>query len=223
MKRTPSVLVTCLLLVSLMLPATAFAGKGNGRVSGGRGHQRQAASAAAPHGPSARHGKSAKTNGEAKHRPDRATTKAQKSGIGHKGAGSLESTSAIWAGHKGGRPGKPSDEASGTGSAEVSRTVGPGIANAFARITANLEKSLAKIAAGKKSQLPPGLVGVWMKFAAWLGVDQSLMPGYVPPAGSTDDSGSVTSTITPEPTGTVEPTATIEPTSSVDASAAVQL
>lgn len=89
-----------------------------------------------------------------------------------------------------------------------------GIPNAFDHVTRNLERSLAKIAAGTKKQLPPGLVRVWLKFAGWLGVDPTLQPGYVaPPAEPTS---TVEPTSTPEPTSTVEPTGTPEPTPTVE-------
>lgn len=84
-------------------------------------------------------------------------------------------------------------------STEATSTPGAGIGNAFTRITSNIEKALAKIEAGTKTQVPPGLIRVWLKFAGWLGIDASTMPGAesVPP--------------TDEPTGTVEPTPTVEP------------
>lgn len=105
------------------------------------------------------------------------------------------------------------DSASVDASGSVEAT--PSVSNAFTRITTNLEKSLAKIAAGKKTQLPPGLVRVWMKFASWLGVDPTTMPGTIsvtpdPPTGET--------TQTAEPTGTVTPDLSQPPTPTVDGS-----
>lgn len=86
---------------------------------------------------------------------------------------------------------------------------GRGIETAFARITANLEKSLARIADGKGNQVPPGLQRVWLKFASWLGAHPSTMPGA--------DVGSPEApTSPPEPTSTVEPTMTVEPSATVD-------
>jgi hypothetical protein len=87
---------------------------------------------------------------------------------------------------------------------EATSAPGAGVNNAFTRITANIEKALAKIEAGTKMQVPPGLMRVWLKFAGWLGVDPTTMPGtpVIPP--------------TEEPTGTVEPTATVEPTGTVE-------
>ncbi len=82
--------------------------------------------------------------------------------------------------------------------------------NAFSHITRNIEKSLAKIAAGTKKQVPPGLLRVWLKFAGWLGVDPSTMPGATNTPDSDEPTGTVEPTSTVEPTGTVEPTSTIE-------------
>jgi hypothetical protein len=78
-------------------------------------------------------------------------------------------------------------------SVDGTRCVGSGVNTAFSRITANLEKSAAKVAAGRKKQLPPGLVRVWLNFAAWLGVDPSTIP-RVP---------------TTETSPTIEPTPTV--------------
>lgn len=96
---------------------------------------------------------------------------------------------------------------------ESSETVSAGRTKSFERITTNLEKALLKIEAGKKSQLPPGLVNVWLKFAAWLNIDPATMPGAtVVPSDDPSD----------EPTDTVEPTATVEPPSTVLPAPAVE-
>lgn len=87
------------------------------------------------------------------------------------------------------------------------------VAGAMVRITSNLERALSKVAEGTKKQLPPGLVRVWQKFAAWLGIDPTTQPGYVAPV---DDSSPTT-----DATGTVEPTSTVEPTPTVDPTATV--
>ena len=97
---------------------------------------------------------------------------------------------------------EPTRSADPTRSIDATRSVGPGVNNAFARITRNLERSLAKMADGSKKQLPPGLVRTWLKFAAWLDVDASTIPGSPGPIP--------TSTV--EPTGTPTPTSTVEPT-----------
>ena len=109
---------------------------------------------------------------------------------------------------------RPADADEATGSSEPARSVegtrqvGPGVSRAFSRITANLEKSLAKVADGRKKQLPPGLLRVWLKFAGWLGVDPSTIPALPRPIPT----AAVQPTSTVEPTATVQPTTTVEPT-----------
>jgi len=67
---------------------------------------------------------------------------------------------------------------------------------------------MAKVAAGTKKQIPPGLMKVWLKFAAWLGVTDAPPWESVTPEEPT---GTVEPTMTVEPTGTVEPTETVVP------------
>lgn len=99
---------------------------------------------------------------------------------------------------------EPSASADVTPSVAASSSVDttPAVSNAFGRITANIEKSLAKIADGRKTRVPPGLIRVWLKFAGWLGVDPTTMPA--PQSGSPADPTGVP-TSTAEPTGTVTP------------------
>ncbi len=68
-----------------------------------------------------------------------------------------------------------------------------GIENALSRIQRNLERMSAKMAEGKRTSLPSGLLAVAAKFISWLS-------GGAP-------SG--------EPSGTVEPTSTVEPTTTL--------
>ncbi len=102
---------------------------------------------------------------------------------------------------KSARTAPASVDASATTPTEVR---GQGVANAMVHITANIEKALAKIAAGTKTQVPPGLMRVWLKFAGWLGIDPATMPGSPAPG-----SGDSTSTIVP--TSTILPTFTVDP------------
>lgn len=103
---------------------------------------------------------------------------------------------------KGGAPEESPEAPDTEASVESTGGVGAGIANALSNITRNIEKALAGIADGTRKQVPPGLIRVWQKFAGWLGIDLTTMPGAQPPAGG-------------ETTGTVEPTSTVEPTGTI--------
>ncbi|TDB38181.1 MAG: hypothetical protein D9V44_09115 [Actinobacteria bacterium] len=174
MKRSIIAVLTIALIAALAFPALAFAGKGNDKPTGNR--KTTAASA--------------ESKGKAKGVAKREATPEQRK--------ANQKTRGVKQG------------ADGTGDAKLPESdvatdaPGPGVTNAFTRITANIEKALAKIEAGTKLQVPPGLLRVWLKFAGWLGVDPSTMPGtpVIPPAE--------------EPTSTVEPTATVEPTGTVE-------
>jgi hypothetical protein len=85
-----------------------------------------------------------------------------------------------------------------------------GIANALSRIMANIERAEARVAAGEKSQVPPGLLKVLSKFLGWLGIDGELEPGSGEP--EMPDNGSDEETSTPLPdNGSEEDTTTITP------------
>lgn len=99
--------------------------------------------------------------------------------------------------------GLPGDGSSDTTpSADTTPVVGPekltGIANALSRIQRNIERAEAKVAAGQKEQVPPGLLRVLEKFMAWLG----LAPvDPVPPVDPVD----------PTPDPSEEPTPPVTP------------
>jgi hypothetical protein len=84
-----------------------------------------------------------------------------------------------------------------------------GIANALSRIMANIERAEARVAAGEKSAVPPGLLKVLAKFMGWLGID--VEPD--PEPGMTDPTeGSEEETGTPVPgEGSEEETGTLLP------------
>jgi hypothetical protein len=92
-----------------------------------------------------------------------------------------------------------------------------GIANALSRIMANIERAEARVAAGQKSQVPPGLLKVMAKFLGWLGIEadpelDSEEPGMDDPGLTDPGEGSDEETSTPIPDeGSEEDTVTIEP------------
>lgn len=192
MKRGISVLIMVALVATLAVPVAAFA-KGPEKAKGYE-------------------------SAVAKGKPDHSQKAADKDARKAEKAAAKEERKAEKAASKAARGMEASEIESGSvdasGSTVASVTAGPGVSNAFTRITANLEKSLAKIAAGKKRQLPPGLVRVWLKFASWLGVDPSTMPGN-DVGVSEEPTSTIEPTSTVEPTGTVVPTSTIEPTDTV--------
>jgi len=73
----------------------------------------------------------------------------------------------------------------------------PAVGTAFSHITTNLERSVAKVVDGRKKQLPPGLVRVWLKFAAWLGVDQTTIPQVPKQTPSTETSPTPEASVAP--------------------------
>lgn len=186
MKKLLTILLATALIGALAAPSVALA-------KGGNSHGRNTSS----------HGKKFAAQASAETTP---VTKAERKAA--KTAARIQRKAAKVAAKTARKAARPSVE--GSESVEptesVESSVGAGIPNAFARITSNLEKSLAKIAAGKKAQLPPGLVSVWQKFAGWLGIDLTTQPGFT---------GSTTPTATPVPTSTVEPSATVAPTGTI--------
>ncbi len=185
MKRSLYFILAVVLITALMSPTLAFAGKGN---AGGTDKAAKATSASDASEKAVKQdkteAKAAKSDAKAERKGDKAP---QQRGEGAE-----------------------SEDATPHASVEATR-VAPGKLNAFARITANLEKSVAKIADGTKTQLPPGLVRVWLKFAGWLGIDPSTMPGTPSSPPTEEPTSTVEPTATVEPTGTVEPTPTVEP------------
>jgi len=91
-----------------------------------------------------------------------------------------------------------------------------GIANALSRILASIERAEARVAEGKKSAVPPGLLKVLAKFMGWLGIEPEPEPGSDPvgedPAieEPTEGSEEETGTLLPE-TGSEEDTDTVAP------------
>ncbi len=108
------------------------------------------------------------------------------------------------AGVPGGEPAEEpvADEAEGEG----------GIAGALSRIQANIAKAEAKVLAGTKKQVPPGLLRVLAKFMGWLGIVPEEPPaddGAVPDDGLPGE-------LPTEPDGSELPTGTVDPDQPVD-------
>ncbi len=226
MKRSLHAALALLLLFSLAIPAAAFAQKGGNHGGGQVSHAPKTHSA----GNSAVHGR-----GASKHQASATTAShSPKARSVHGAKGAAKAAAAKTHGPKRAvvtasaaaqAPAAAPTSASGTETAPLegttaestpaSPTAHPGISNAFSHITANLDRMLAMVASGHKKQLPPGLVSVWLKFASWLGVDPSQLPGTPPavtPGGSTDTSGSVGPGGSTDTSGSVAPSGTPDPT-----------
>lgn len=209
LKRSVLMVACVALTVALLMPAIALAGNGKGPGSA-PGKLKQAAGAAKADAAKG------KAPGKAKG-PDtdaagsKAETKAAKSAakaaskeakaaqkqLKRIGAGSVETTGSD----------EPTGSTEPTESAEPTGAPRPGakgLANALGRIQANIAKAEAKIAAGTKKQIPPGLLKALAKFMGWLGIvpDDPGLPddsASDPPADPGD--GSENETLTPIPSG----------------------
>ena len=169
MRRPIAALLVVTMIAALVVPAVAFANNGRGNSeSNSRGsrdksavltHVADKAAARASHKAAQKAAKVArKAAATARSAESRAAWATRKSAA-------VAARTARKAAREASRSVEP------TGSLETTRAVGPGVSNAFARITANMEKSIAKMAAGTKKQMPAGLIRVWLKFAGWLGVE----------------------------------------------------
>lgn len=174
MNRTLISLVCVLLVALLVLPAVAYATPGNGKGNG------------------------------------KAASGIEESGVAQ-GKGKAKGKDKSWKGghaleEEAGDPGgteEPEDGEEPEPSAEDESGPLSGIANALSRIQANIAKAEAKVEAGTKRQVPPGLLKVMAKFMAWLGIapeepDVPEDPAPEEPDEPGDDDSEV-------PTGTVEP------------------
>ncbi len=175
MRRFWSISITVLLGIALVIPSSAFAAPGGGEERGKGAKERQASDTDKGRDES-------KDARKAERKAVRAEAKETRRAENSDRKSARETTRGI----------------ESTRSVEAT----PAVSNAFSRITSNIEKSLAKIADGRKKQVPPGLIRVWLKFAGWLGVDPSTMP-TAPVGPPTNPTGEPTSTV--EPTGTVGP------------------
>jgi len=221
-KRPMTIVVASMLIAAVAMPGVAAAnGNGQGKGAG----QRQSAAAKAQRETA----KEARTADLASAEASRAALKAQRRAEkaaaysakfaardAKKAARKVaqDQRKAARALEASGVPGSVAESGSAPASAGVdaTRAVGPGVSNAFVRITGNLEKSVAKVTAGTKKRVPPGLVRVWLKFATWLGIDKATMPVVTTVAPPAVPTRTVEPTRTVDPTSTVEPTPTVEPT-----------
>lgn len=179
MRRLLAATLVAVLVFALVVPGVAFARKGGVPASvRGRGH---AASSAAGE----EQAKAAKPE-KGKQGKDAKTERGVREGVA---SGRAEEATET-----------PEGEEPDGRIQEGKRT---GIANALARLQANLARMQAQMDAGQRKGLPPGLQRVIAKFLGWLGLDGAPVDEL--PGG--DDDGAVSD----EPTETVEPTATVEP------------
>lgn len=196
MKKTFSILITAAVSAALLVPAVATAG---GPAAKGKGNGASAKVATQESAPVA----------------DKATRKTARKQA--KGAVKVERKQAKAAAKiiKAPVVSESSDESpsiESSPSADATRAVGHGVANALARITRNIERKIAKFGAGAK--LPLGLMNTWFKFSTWLGNDTTMNP-WTPPV-STDSSP------TPPPSTDTSPTPdSVEESPSVDPSLTV--
>lgn len=197
MKKPIGALLVVAMLAALTVPAVALAqpGRGRSQQSMTQGGKVTMVPAAEKHADVAKRADNAAR--KATHRAEKATRRAQRSALrasrdASKTMDADETTESV----------EPSGSVEPTRSVDATASASHGRLRSFDRITRNIEKSIAKIEAGQKSQIPPGLMRVWLKFAEWLGIDPSTMPA-------------VPTKSTVEPTATVEPTVTIEPTVTV--------
>ncbi len=179
MKRSFAILSAALLVTSLIVPSAAVAANGSDHRGAGNGRT------AAP-GQAKKVSEEAVTI-EAPGGVDMPVTSEEPSDESAKGKGNGNGVAA-------GKPNQAADaHASENGTSTVrirvhvrqreseegSDTAKPertGIANAFDRISANLDRANTKIGDSTRKSLPPGLVRVFEKFLGWLGLETDNTP-----------------------------------------------
>ncbi len=180
MKRSVLVVAGVALTAALLMPGMAVAG--NGRAPDSAPGKAKQAARATQTDPAKAAGKEA-----------RAAAKVLK----RSGAASIDSTGSD----------EPTGSAEPTASAEPTQAPRPGAKgreNALSRIQANIAKAEAKIAAGTKKQIPPGLLKVLAKFLGWLGIapgDPGLPDDLPADSPQNPGDGSDNETSTPDPSG----------------------
>lgn len=85
-----------------------------------------------------------------------------------------------------------------------------GVENALGRILANIERAEARVEAGQRTSVPPGLLRVAAKFLGWLGIDADDGPDAPDDTNGTGPSDEETGTVDP-PDGSDEETSTVGP------------
>lgn len=187
-KRSVLVVAGVALTAALLMPGMAVAGNGRGPGSA-PGKAKQAARASE----SKAETKAAKSAAKAASKEAKAAAKERK----RSGVASIDSTGSD----------EPTGSAEPTASAEPTQAPRPGAKgreNALSRIQANIAKAEAKIAAGTKKQIPPGLLKVLAKFLGWLGIapgDPGLPDDLPADSPQNPGDGSDNETSTPDPSG----------------------
>lgn len=196
MRRMLAVLLSSLLVASLACPAVALAAKGNADSARGKS-QAPGQARKAQEQPYDSEGETDASPGT------RAKDKAKKAAGVSDARASEDDTGTA----------QVKDRTRTRNAEESSDTVEPkrtGIANALSRIQANIARAEAKVAAGTKSQLPPGLLRVMDKFLSWLGLSPDT-PSEEPGDGTDQPEDSAEESATPVPDGSFEPTPTPDP------------
>ena len=171
MKKSLTLLVVTVLVLTLVVPTVAIAGGSHGGGPKGKGQSAKAERTAAKESR-----KADKVAAKSSKAAEKAVVKAARKAP-PVAAVAVESDVT-----------SPSTDASP--STEATKAVGAGVANAFARITRNIQRKLDKF--GEGAVVPPGLMSVWLKFASWLG-DTSAKPWVT---DGTNDDGATPSTET---------------------------
>ena len=213
MTRTWVRIALSLVVISaLAVPATAFARGGAGHraakptAKAGKGAQAKGAATAAAKKP-VKVAKAGGSSAAAKKKAAAASTAPK--GKEKAKAAKVKKTKPAAAPVAAEEPGEAPESSEASKSPWASRDTTP---TAFLSITKNIEKMMAKVAAGTKKQLPPGLQRVWLKFAGWLGVTTPAPWLPVVPDPVVEQPDSVTPTPrTVDPSPTVEPTPTVPP------------
>jgi hypothetical protein len=224
MKKLVSFALLISLSLMLVVPVAALAkggppeGKGPGFTPPGQTKKAAATAGAAasaaeseaeePAEESAPAGKAAKKAEKQEAKPEKAAEKAEKAAVKaavkaeQKGSHEAPVAAMVAASEESETPAPDAEEP-----AEPAKLTG--IANALSRIMANIERAEARVAAGEKSAVPPGLLKVLAKFMGWLGIDAEPdpEPGVTDPTeGSEEETG------TPVPgEGSEEETGTLLP------------
>jgi len=221
MKKLVSFALLISLSLMLVVPVAALAkggppaGKGPGSTPPGQAKKAAATAGAvateaeaeepaeesAPADKAAR--KAEKQEAKAEKAAEKAAVKAEKAAVKAEQKGSHEAPVAATV---------AASEESETPAPDVEEPAEPakltGIANALSRIMANIERAEARVAAGEKSAVPPGLLKVLAKFMGWLGIDPDPETGEPDVTDPNEGSEEETGTLLPDE-GSEEGTVTV--------------
>ena len=177
MKKSLALLITVLLVLTLIVPATVLA---SGKSGGGNARGKAARAANAPV-TSSEHPGAGQANKAAKlaAKDARKAAKLEARGLPKSPKSSRESSSTTPAV-------KPS--------VDGAKSVGPGVANALNHILANIARRAEKVG----EAIPQGLANVWFKFSTWLGISTETRP-WVPVVEPVGDNPPAPVITTPPP------------------------